>query len=71
MPDLIEDIPLERLTRPLIDRHRTDAQIKAMAGSLERHGQINEIIVTPDPEQEGGYIVVAGWTRKLAAETLP
>lgn len=62
-------IALEKLVAPLIDRSRSQGQIARSADSLGKLGQLNEIVVTPQPDGTG-FLVVCGFTRVLAARSL-
>jgi ParB family transcriptional regulator, chromosome partitioning protein len=77
LPRIIE-IELDKL-RPNPDQPRTNFSEQALqdlAGSIKEHGLIQPIAVVEDPENESGFIIVAGERRYrayklLGKETIP
>jgi ParB family transcriptional regulator, chromosome partitioning protein len=77
LPRIIE-VGLQKL-RPNPDQPRSNFSedaLRDLAGSIEQHGLIQPIAVIEDPENEGGFIIVAGERRYrafklLGKETIP
>jgi ParB family chromosome partitioning protein len=71
MPRIIE-IELTKL-RPNPDQPRTrfdEETIKELAASIAQHGLIQPISVVPDPENQEGFVIVAGERRYRAHQHL-
>lgn len=74
----ISEIDLSKL-RPNPDQPRTvfaEESLDQLAASIEKHGLIQPIAVTGDPDTHGAFIIVAGERRfrafqKLGRETIP
>ncbi len=79
-PDLPRIIEVDLvMLRPNPDQPRSDfnpASIQELADSVQQHGLIQPIAVASDPDNQGGFIVVAGERRyrafqELSRETIP
>jgi len=71
MPKIIE-VELTKL-RPNPDQPRKvfdEQTIKELADSIDQHGLIQPISVVPDPENQDGYMIVAGERRYRAHQHL-
>jgi ParB family chromosome partitioning protein len=71
MPKIIE-VELTKL-RPNPDQPRkvfAEQTIKELADSIDQHGLIQPISIVPDPENQDGYMIVAGERRYRAHQHL-
>lgn len=67
--DRIDKLPVDRLSPNPFQprRHFDDAALKELAASIERHGVLQPLVVTP-AKDKGSYILVAGERRWRAAK---
>lgn len=66
----LRTLPIEQI-RPNPEQPRKQFEpvlLKELAGSLRLHGVLQPVIVTPDPDEAGKYVLIAGERRWRAAQ---
>src|SRR5882762_8908711 len=69
IPHTIREIELSNVTHALIPRESPPKDIPQLAESMNKVNQLQPVLLTPDPSQEGCYLSVTG-ERRIAAARL-